>query len=310
MNMRIIRGSKATTLAVIVLSLATLLVSPLARSFTSFTVDQSGTSLTGKFWNPNESGWGVDVVQQYGTVIVTVLTYDNYGNSIRYFASNCIVSGNGCTSDLYRVTGGVPLTWPWNGSNLVQAKIGAINLAFTDIDNAVLTGTIDGVPWTKVVKRMIFATAPTPAPTCPAPALYNTNLKACLYPIGAKVVGMNQLTSYTIGDTAWQQAVSDGTVKFIDSGFVLTGYSPRPIVWAFYKGWTGSSCTRFIYKDDGAGVIDNQTSSETCTTGVIDWVVGTTTGIIRHYPDLNKCGQFTWNQATSRIDEPVVTCPF
>lgn len=137
---------------------------------------------------------------------------------------------------------------------------------------------------------------------------------ATIHLVGEQVIGMNQLSSASliIGDTAWKQAVTNGTVKFLDTGIVLTGYSTRSIVWAFYKGpLTGNSCTRLIYKDDGTGVANTSTEGN-CNTDIpsADWAVGTSVGVIRHFPGKNQCYQLTWNQPTLGLNDLVVTCPF
>lgn len=154
----------------------------------------------------------------------------------------------------------------------------------------------------------------TPVAVCTAPAVWTAGINACVTPMGTQVIGMNQLpvASLTIGDVAWREAVTDGTVKFLSTGIVLAGYSARPIVWAFYKGpITGNSCTRLIYKDDGTGVANTSTEGN-CNTDipVVDWAVGTSIGVVRHFPGPNKCYQLSWNQVRQGLDDVLVTCPF
>jgi len=78
-----------------VLALAFLLVSPMASP--AYTVDTtaSPSSLTGLWWNQNESGWGVSLTQQYDVFFVAMYVYDSAGNPTWYVASNCAVSGSG-----------------------------------------------------------------------------------------------------------------------------------------------------------------------------------------------------------------------
>jgi alpha-tubulin suppressor-like RCC1 family protein len=49
------------------------------------------------WWNGNESGWGVALTQEFGTIFATLYSYDNGGNPRWYVASNCplIVSDPG-----------------------------------------------------------------------------------------------------------------------------------------------------------------------------------------------------------------------
>lgn len=141
-------------------ALAVVLASPIAQSFT---IDASSTStspMTGLWNNDNEPGWGVTVIQQYGMMFVTMYAYDGSGNPIWYVASACPVSGNGCTGPLYKVTGGSPLTAPWNGTNKIVTPVGTLSLAFSDLNTGTMTFTINGITGSKGFKRDVFALAP------------------------------------------------------------------------------------------------------------------------------------------------------
>ena len=151
----------------------------------------------------------------------------------------------------------------------------------------------------------------TPSP-CTAPAVWTASLNTCLKPIGSQAIGMNQLpaSALLIGDTGWNKAVTDGVQKFLDSGMLLTGYNTRPIVFAFYKAPSGTSCVTPIYKDDGSAVDNNKAVGNACNTVDADWAVGTLSGVVRHFPSLGMCYEISWNQATQRFQDLQVTCPF
>jgi hypothetical protein len=156
-------------------------------------------------------------------------------------------------------------------------------------------------------------TAPVVTHTCTAPSVWTASINACLYPVGAQVIGMNQLSSASllIGDTAWQQAVTDGTIKFMDTGLVMTSYTARLPVFAFFKSRLGNSCARLVYKDDGSAVGQNNTTEGDCNTGPsTDWAVGTLSGVIRHFTGINACYRYTWNQNLLALDDTVISCPF
>ena len=108
------------------------------------------------WWNPNESGWGVAVTQEYGMIFAAWFAYDATGKSIWYVASGCPVSGNGCSGDLYQVHGGSALTAVWNGANKVVTKVGSVNFAFTDSNNGAMTYTIDGLAGFRAITRQVF----------------------------------------------------------------------------------------------------------------------------------------------------------
>lgn len=142
-----------------VMALAFLLASPMASS-AGFTVNTTTSPMTGLWWNQNESGWGTGLTQQYGIIFATLYTYDSEGKSTWYVASNCAVSADGCTGDLYAVTGGSAMTVPWNGTNKIVAPVGTIKFAFTDTNTGTMNYTINGVAGSKAITRQVFATAP------------------------------------------------------------------------------------------------------------------------------------------------------
>ena len=142
-----------------VMALALLLVSPLANPM-GFTVYTTISPMTGLWWNQDESGWGVGLTQQYGVIFATLYTYDFEGRPTWYVASNCVVVADGCTGDLYAVTGGSALTIPWNSANKIVTTVGTIKFAFTDTNTGTMNFTINGVSGSKMITRQIFATEP------------------------------------------------------------------------------------------------------------------------------------------------------
>jgi hypothetical protein len=114
------------------------------------------TDFSDLWWNPNESGWGVALTQQFGTIFATWYSYDTTGKAIWYVASNCPMVGSGCSADLYRVNGGSPITATWNGANKTVTKVGTIAFAFTDSNNGNMTYTIDGATGVRAITRQGF----------------------------------------------------------------------------------------------------------------------------------------------------------
>lgn len=110
---------------------------------------------TALWWNPNESGWGVSLTQQFATIFATIYSYDAGGSPI-WYASSCPVVDNGCTGDLYQVSGGTAPTFEWNGSNKVVAKVGTITLTFADSTNATIAYTINGANGSRAITRQLF----------------------------------------------------------------------------------------------------------------------------------------------------------
>ena len=110
---------------------------------------------TDLWWNANESGWGIAITQQNTMIFATWYSYDSGGNAIWNVASSCPVSGNGCTGDLYQVSGGSPITAPWKG-NIVAPKVGSVTFAFDDANNGTMSYTINGVAGSRTITRQPF----------------------------------------------------------------------------------------------------------------------------------------------------------
>jgi hypothetical protein len=152
-------------------------------------------------------------------------------------------------------------------------------------------------------------TAPVATPGTPAAPATSWWQQAVVHPIGEKVVGMNQLSAaaMTIGDAAWQQAVKDGTVKVVDTGAIMTGFSSRPFVWTVFQRGTGY-CTTPVYKDDGGAIGAFTSPGSMCTTEPSNWFMGTADGIKRFVPSRGECYSFVWNPVSVRFDDLKVSC--
>lgn len=110
---------------------------------------------TDLWWNPNESGWGVSLTQQFSNIFAAWYTYDGTGKAIWYVVPNCPVSGAGCTGKLYQVTGGESLTTAWNGTNPAQ-EVGSATFGFTDASTGTMNYTLNGVTSSRVITRQAF----------------------------------------------------------------------------------------------------------------------------------------------------------
>jgi len=107
------------------------------------------------WWNPNESGWGVGIAQQANVMFVTWYVYDDTGKPTWYVASNCAVSGNGCSGTLYRTTG-PPFGPTFNASAVQDFTAGTVTLTFSDPNNGMLSFTVNGKSGTKAITRQLF----------------------------------------------------------------------------------------------------------------------------------------------------------
>lgn len=108
------------------------------------------------WWNASESGWGVALTQQYGTIFATWYTYDGAGQPLWVVASNCPVVANSCSGKLYRVNGGTPITSAWNGTKKVVTEVGTVQFTFSDANNGVMSYVIEGVSSSRAITRQSF----------------------------------------------------------------------------------------------------------------------------------------------------------
>ena len=110
---------------------------------------------TDLWWNPNQSGWGMAITQQYGDIFLAWYVYDANGKPMWYVASNCVVSGSSCSGPLYRTTGPVFAT-TFDPGQIKVFEVGSALVSFVDANNAVLSYTVDGISATKYITREIF----------------------------------------------------------------------------------------------------------------------------------------------------------
>jgi alpha-tubulin suppressor-like RCC1 family protein len=110
---------------------------------------------TDLWWNPNESGWGLEVIQQFGNIFLAWYVYDANGNPTWYVASNCAVAGSGCSGTLYRTTG--PAFGPsFNPAQVQVFSAGTVSLSFSDPNNGTLSYTVNGASASKPITRQLF----------------------------------------------------------------------------------------------------------------------------------------------------------
>ena len=127
----------------------------------------SGTNRTNNdnyqdlWWNPNESGWGINLTHQSDIIFATLFTYDAAGKGMWLILSrgDRIAATQNFAGAIYRTTGpnfdATPFT-PIGPSNLRQ--VGNMRLEFADGNTAKLIYDVDGVSVTKDIQRQVFDT--------------------------------------------------------------------------------------------------------------------------------------------------------
>ena len=113
------------------------------------------------WWNPNESGWGMNITHQGDILFVTLFTYGPDGRPAWYSMNSGPPSRSTYSGTLYRSTGPVFNTVPWTSS--VALPVGTMSVTFSDGKTATLSYSVDGVTVNKDIIREVFA---TPATQC------------------------------------------------------------------------------------------------------------------------------------------------
>jgi len=125
------------------------------------------TSAPGSFqdlwWNPNESGWGINFAQQNGVLFGTLFTYDASGRGTWFVMSAGRKQADGSfAGELYRTSGppfnAAPFT-PVSAGQIVQ--VGMMQVTFSDRNNGTLTYTVNGITVTKAITRQVFSSPPS-----------------------------------------------------------------------------------------------------------------------------------------------------
>jgi hypothetical protein len=107
------------------------------------------------WWNPSESGWGVNVTHQGDIVFATLFTYGADGKPLWLVMSKGDRTSAGTYSGpLYRTTGPAFDASPWHPVTLTQ--VGTMTFSFSSGDAGTMTYTVDGVTVTKSIERQTF----------------------------------------------------------------------------------------------------------------------------------------------------------
>lgn len=161
------------TACVALAALLSLAAARHSHALTLETTTPAPTNVTGLWWNANESGWGLTLTHQANLIFVAMYVYDGTGAPRWYTSSNCIVTGDGCSGDLFAATGGSSPTAPWNPA-LTASKVGVFTAKFTDLNTGTIAYSINGANGAKSITRFTWGTQTPPASPIvwsPAPEL-------------------------------------------------------------------------------------------------------------------------------------------
>ena len=178
---------------------------------------------TALWWNAAESGWGVALTQQFGTIFAALYSYDAVGNPAWYVVTNCPLVASGCTGDLFRFNGGVSPTDAWSGTGIAPTKVGTMSFAFNGSAAALMSYTLNGSSSSRLITRNIFYTAPA-LPSAPVANIANAgNTSATIVFTPPTSAGASAITGYTATCTAAAAASAALTATATVSPIVVSG---------------------------------------------------------------------------------------
>ena len=115
--------------------------------------------MTSLWWNPDESGWGLNLNQQGSTMFGTLFTYDANRTPLWLVmpAGTLSADGQAFSGALYRTTGPAfnanPFT-PIGAANITQ--VGTMTVFFSHANAGSLSYTVNGVSVQKSIQRQVY----------------------------------------------------------------------------------------------------------------------------------------------------------
>ena len=114
---------------------------------------------TALWWNPSESGWGMGITQHASSLFAAWYVYGPSGSPTwLVMPGGTWTSPTSITGDLYSTTG-PPSGGPFDASQVTKQRVGSATIAFSAVDQAVLSYTVNGVSGTKAIQRQNFGVA-------------------------------------------------------------------------------------------------------------------------------------------------------
>ncbi len=152
------------------LSRSGMIIPNLATNFAGYSgsvTAAAAVNYQGLWFNPSESGWGINFAHDGDTIFASWFTYDLTGKGTWLVMAATKTGPNTYTGSLIQGTGPAfdavpfpPLGSP--GGATVSGLGGTGTLTFTDANNALFSYTVNGITQTKAITRQLFG----PQPTC------------------------------------------------------------------------------------------------------------------------------------------------
>lgn len=139
-------------------NLPSLLFAAAASLLLLFSQPGHATSAQDSWWNPNESGWGINVLQEGGTLGMAMYVYDSNSLPVWYLGSGSGSVSGGFSGLMYSYRG--PFFGAvFNPGAVSSSIVGNFTFRLTAVNSAEFQYTINGTTVTKTLQRLGVAAA-------------------------------------------------------------------------------------------------------------------------------------------------------
>lgn len=121
-----------------------------------------GADFTNLWYNPSESGWGVNIIHQQGTLFATLFVYGSDSRPLWLVGPAVNLTGSDSSAiaifsgTLYQTTGPVH-TGSFNPNAVGLSTVGTVSFRFRDARTAQMTYTYNGATVTKNIVPQVWA---------------------------------------------------------------------------------------------------------------------------------------------------------
>lgn len=122
------------------------------------TVTGPAYDFTDLWWNPNESGWGLNVIQHPNNIIFAIwYTYDAEGKMTWFHVpQGTWTDSMTYTGDLYAAAGPSFASPTFNAAQVKRRAVGTATLRFSSSGSGTWSYSVDGVSGSKNIERLAF----------------------------------------------------------------------------------------------------------------------------------------------------------
>ncbi len=109
------------------------------------------------WWNPDESGWGVNIIQQANILVATWFIYDTDGKPLWLLGTAASSGGTSYAGEVYKYTGPPYAAASFDANAVTETAVGTTQLNFADLASGTISYTVNGATVTKNIIRQSYA---------------------------------------------------------------------------------------------------------------------------------------------------------